>query len=46
VPQRQAAPAEASQKEETFMLTVEKRLVDPDVAVLSLAGRLTLGRDC
>jgi anti-sigma B factor antagonist len=28
------------------MLTVEKRLVDSDVAVLSLAGRLTLGRDC
>jgi anti-anti-sigma factor len=28
------------------MLTVEIRLVDSDVAVLSLAGRLTLGRDC
>ena len=28
------------------MLTVEKRLVDSDVAVLSLGGRLTLGRDC
>jgi anti-anti-sigma factor len=28
------------------MLTVEKRLVDSDVAVLSLAGRLALGRDC
>jgi anti-anti-sigma factor len=28
------------------MLTVEKRLVDSDVAVLSLAGRLSLGRDC
>ena len=28
------------------MLTVEKRLVDTDVAVLLLAGRLNLGRDC
>ena len=28
------------------MLTVEKKLVDSDVAVLSLTGRLTLGRDC
>jgi hypothetical protein len=28
------------------MLTVERRLVDSDVTVLSLAGRLTLGRDC
>ena len=28
------------------MLTVEKRLVDSGVAVLSLAGRLSLGRDC
>ncbi len=28
------------------MLTVEKRFVDSDVPVLSLAGRLTLGRDC
>ena len=28
------------------MLNVEKRLVDSDVAVLSLAGRLSLGRDC
>jgi anti-anti-sigma factor len=28
------------------MLTVEKRLVDTDVAVLQLAGRLNLGRDC
>jgi hypothetical protein len=28
------------------MLIVEKRLVDSEVAALSLAGRLTLGRDC
>jgi anti-anti-sigma factor len=28
------------------MLTVEKRLVDSEVAVVSLAGRLALGRDC
>jgi anti-anti-sigma factor len=28
------------------MLTVEKKLVDSDVAVLQLAGRLNLGRDC
>jgi anti-anti-sigma factor len=28
------------------MLTVEKKLVDSDVVVLSLVGRLTLGRDC
>ena len=28
------------------MLTVEKRLIDPDLAVLALAGRLTLGREC
>jgi anti-anti-sigma factor len=28
------------------MLTVEKRLVDPGVAVFALAGKLTLGRDC
>jgi anti-anti-sigma factor len=28
------------------MLTVEKRVVDPDVVVFALAGKLTLGRDC
>jgi len=28
------------------MLNVEKRVVDPDVAVFALAGKLTLGRDC
>jgi anti-anti-sigma factor len=28
------------------MLTVEKRLLDSEVAVLALAGRLTLGREC
>jgi anti-sigma B factor antagonist len=28
------------------MLTVEKRFADSDVPVLSLTGRLTLGRDC
>jgi anti-sigma B factor antagonist len=44
--QNEVAPAAAGPKEETFMLTVDKRLVDSDVAVLSLAGRLTLGRDC
>ena len=28
------------------MLTVEKKLVDSDVALISLGGRLSLGRDC
>jgi anti-sigma B factor antagonist len=31
---------------EALMLTVEKRFVGSDVAVLSLAGKLTLGGDC
>ena len=36
----------SKREERAPMLTIEKRFVGSDVAVLSLAGKLTLGRDC